>query len=177
MNYLLFLNISLLLCITSCSPSITKELRKEEHAYGEQLPPLIDASSRLRKYNMTVDVMKKHFSGLLLIKQTGNDTYRTLFSAHFGLSVFDFEVAADSLHVHHCIEPLQKKKLLSLLHEDFSVLFGLDMQKKKRKLAARQIESVQIGKGLRKRLFTMDNDTIIIRHTFPKLKIRLEPLL
>ncbi|MDR1202196.1 MAG: hypothetical protein LBL58_11305 [Tannerellaceae bacterium] len=174
MNYLLFLNISLLLCITSCSPSITKGLRKEEQrtVYREQLPPLVDASSRLRKYNMTIDVMKRHFSGLLLIKQTGNNTYRTLFSAHFGLSVFDFEVTADSIHVYHCIEPLQKKKLLSLLHKDFSVLFGLD-----RKLNTRQIESIQTGKGLGKRRFTMEGDTISIYHTFPKLKIRLEPLL
>lgn len=88
---------------------------------------MVDASSRLCKYNMTVDFMRKHFSGLLLVKETPAGTYRTLFSTHFGLSLFDFEIGRDTLIVHHCVAPLKKKKILRLLQKDFSILFGLNL--------------------------------------------------
>lgn len=130
MKSLLSASLCLLLICCSCAPSITRECRKGEIVSMRkvQFPPMIDASSRLCKYNMTIDFMRKHFSGLLLVKETEAGTYRTLFSTHFGLSLFDLEIGADSLIVHHCIEPLNKKKILALFHRDFSVLFGLNIQ-------------------------------------------------
>ena len=129
MKCLLSVSLCLLLVCCSCAPSITRECRKGEtvSATKGQFPPMIDASSRLCKYNMTIDFMRKHFSGLLLVKETETGTYRTLFSTHFGLSLFDLEIGSDSLTVHHCIEPLNKKKILSLFYRDFSVLFGLNI--------------------------------------------------
>lgn len=129
MKSLLSASLCLLLACCSCAPSITRECRKGEtvSATKGQFPPMIDASSRLCKYNMTIDFMRKHFSGLLLVKETETGTYRTLFSTHFGLSLFDLEIGSDSLTVHHCIEPLNKKKILSLFYRDFSVLFGLNI--------------------------------------------------
>ena len=126
---LLSASLCLLLACSSCAPSIVRTCRKgEAQVVGkERLSPMVDASDRLCKYNMTIDFMRKHFSGLLLIKETGAGTYRTLFSTHFGLSLFDLEIGADSLIVHHCIEPLNKKKILSLFQRDFSVLFGLNI--------------------------------------------------
>lgn len=89
---------------------------------------MVKTGDRLCKYNMTVDFWRKHFSGLLLIRQTEAGTYRTLFSTHFGLSLFDLEINRDRVVVHHCIESLNKKKILDLLARDFSVLFGLFIQ-------------------------------------------------
>lgn len=131
MRYLLYLNLIALLLATSCAPAITKGLHKEGRLMvaREQLPPLLDVSSGLHRYNMTVDIKKNHFSGLLLIKQMEQGIYRILFSTHFGLSVFDFELNGDSLQVHQCIEPLRKKRLLNLLHKDFSTLLGLNLLK------------------------------------------------
>lgn len=130
MKSLLSVSLCFLLICCSCAPSITRECRKGGTLLieKEQLPPMVDASARLCKYNMTIDFMRKHFSGLLLVKETETGTYRTLFSTHFGLSLFDLEIGADSLIVHHCIEPLNKKKILNLFYRDFSVLFGLNIQ-------------------------------------------------
>lgn len=91
---------------------------------------MLPLSDRMQKYNMTIDFMRKHFSGLLVVKQTHPGTCRILFSTHFGLSLFDLEIGRDSLQVHHCIEPLNKKKILNLLGRDFTVLFGLSFEKK-----------------------------------------------
>lgn len=130
MKSLLSVSLCLLLICCSCAPSITRDCRKGETLLigKEQLLPMVDASAGLCKYNMTIDFMRKHFSGLLLVKETDQGTYRTLFSTHFGLSLFDLEIGRDGLVVHHCIEPLNKKKMLDLFYRDFSVLFGLNIQ-------------------------------------------------
>lgn len=128
MRSLLSVSLCLLLMCSACAPSITKGCRKGDvQVVGkERLSPMIDAAARLCKYNMTIDFMRKHFSGLLLVKETEAGTYRTLFSTHFGLSLFDLEIGGDTLIVHHCIEPLNKKKILALFQRDFSVLLGLN---------------------------------------------------
>lgn len=130
MKSLLSVSFCFLLLCCSCASSITKGCRKsgEQRLNKELLSPMVDASDRLCKYNMTVDFMRKHFSGMLLVKQTGTGTYRTLFSTHFGLSLFDLEISSDSLLVHYCVEPLKKKKILNLLRRDFSVLLGLNLK-------------------------------------------------
>ena len=130
MKSLLSVSLLFLLACCSCTPSIVRKCAKvETQAVGkEHLPPMMDASGRLCKFNMTIDFMRKHFSGLLLVKETETGTYRTLFSTHFGMSLFDLEIGADSLIVHHCSEPLNKKKILSLFDRDFSILLGLNIQ-------------------------------------------------
>lgn len=130
MKSLLFVSLCLVLMGCSCASSLTRGGGRGEtvSVAKEQLPPMIDASGSLCKYNMTVDFLRKHFSGLLLLKETGTGTYRALFSTHFGLSLFDLEVGADSLRVHHCVEPLNKRKILNLFYRDFQVLLGLNLE-------------------------------------------------
>lgn len=189
MKSLLSVSICLLLFCCSCAPSITKDCRKGETLLigKEQLPPMVDASGQLRKYNMTIDFMRKHFSGMLLVKETATGTYRTLFSTHFGLSLFDLEVGTDSLTVHHCIEPLNKKKILNLFYRDFSVLLGLNIPSQSKatvyicpkpptgivyKLSAPRskgyyridtstglVEQIKLGSGLRKTTFRSQPDS------------------
>lgn len=130
MKSLLSVSLCLLLIGCSCASSLTRDRGKGEtiRVEKEQLPPMIDASANLCKYNMTIDFLRKHFSGLLLLKETGTGTYRALFSTHFGLSLFDLEIGADSLKVHHCVEPLNKRKILNLFYRDFQVLLGLNLE-------------------------------------------------
>ena len=130
MKSLLSASICFILFCSSCAPSILRECRKGEVLLlgKEQFPPMVNATARLCKYNMTIDFMRKHFSGLLLIKETEKGTYRTLFNTHFGLSLFDLEIGPRGLIVHQCIEPLNKKKILDLFYRDFQVILGLNIQ-------------------------------------------------
>lgn len=187
MRSLLSVSLCLLLLCCSCAPSITKGRKGSMQPVATtQLPPLIDASAGLRKYNMTVDFMRKHFSGLLLVKETSADTCRVLFSTHFGLSLFDFEISRDTLLVHHCIAPLKKKKILHLLRQDFSILLGLTPPT--RRLSYRQaadtgrLQEIRFGSGLGKTTFLVIPDSvrqeaaIQIRHTGFRLQIGLEEI-
>lgn len=131
MRNLLSVSLCFLLLACSCAPSLTKGCRKGEPVWlaKEEIPPMLPLSDRMQKYTMTIDFMRKHFSGLLVVKQTQSGTCRILFSTHFGLSLFDLEIGRDSLQVHHCIEPLNKKKILNLLGRDFTVLSGFSFGK------------------------------------------------
>lgn len=130
MKNLLFVSVCFLLLSCSCAPSFTEGCRKGTPRLlsKEELPAMVPLSNRIRTYNMTIDFMRKHFSGLLVAKQTQAGTCRILFSTHFGLSLLDLEIGHDFMQVHHCIEPLNKKKMLALLRRDFAILFGLSLE-------------------------------------------------
>jgi hypothetical protein len=117
------------LLLTACSPEILKGFRKD----GRQvLPraefyPFFPATDSTQWFNMQIDFRKNHFSGILLVKRTGADVYRTVFTTHFGMSVFDFEFAPGRFIVNRCIEDLNKEKVRKTFGEDFKILFFLNL--------------------------------------------------
>jgi hypothetical protein len=96
------------------------------HVQKEAFYPFFPAADSVLLFNMQIDFGKNHFSGILLVKSTGKDRYRTVFTSHFGMSVFDFEVDSDSFRVNYCLEALHKKRFLQILEADFSALLFLN---------------------------------------------------
>lgn len=126
MKSLLFVSVVCWLCLTSCASALSGFHRNGQRVVGmDELPGIVDTTAGVNRYNLKMDLMKKHFSGLLLVKRMGEQSYRTVFTTHFGLRVFDFEFTGDSLVVHYCMEPLYKEKVIALFRNDFSRLFGL----------------------------------------------------
>jgi hypothetical protein len=91
---------------------------------------MIDASRGVRRFNMTVDIRKRHFSGILLVREMEKGRYRLAFSAHFGLSLFDYEITPAAIEVRHSLEALAGKRVTRLLHRDFSILLALNLEAK-----------------------------------------------
>jgi hypothetical protein len=89
--------------------------------------PFFPTADSTQLFNMQIDFRKNHFSGILLVKRTGTDVYRTVFTTHFGLSIFDFEFTPDKFAVNHCIEDLNKKKVIQTFEEDFKIFFFLNL--------------------------------------------------
>lgn len=118
-----------LLFAAGCSSKLTKGLRKTEVAMVSktELYPLFHQTDGSLLFNMQIDFRKNHFSGLLLVKSTGRDRYRTAFMSHFGMSIFDFELSADSFAVNHCVDVLNRKQILRVLENDFRGLFLLNI--------------------------------------------------
>src|SRR5688572_23798190 len=55
--------------------------------------PLIHAV----KYKASIDVLNKHFTGLIVLKQTDADTKHLVFVTELGMRMFDFEMKGDSM--------------------------------------------------------------------------------
>ena len=77
-------------------------------------------------YAATIDVYGKHLSGLLLIKNMGDETFRTVFTNEAGVTFFDFEFSRDSaFRVKKVIKQLDRKPVINTLRDDFSLILLL----------------------------------------------------
>ena len=102
LTVLLFLGIQVQ---TSCSPRISGE--------GSTMPPIIELTQGegSQKYNIQLDFMKHHMSGMLIVRRMPDNEIRIVASTYFGLSLFDFSLRDDQFNVNSCIEPMKKEKV------------------------------------------------------------------
>lgn len=177
---------------TSCSPRISGE--------GGLVPPAIELSAKegSQKYNIQLDFMKHHFSGMLIVRRMPDNEIRILASTYFGLSLFDFSLCGDQFKVNSCVAPMQKDNVLKLLEMDFKQLFlkgkgvrvrttkdrstGKSANHSTDKSAERTIEKRTSGKGFGKSIIFINGETlgdpekVKIKHPWIRLTIQLDKL-
>ena len=164
----------LLFILLSCSHRVTGE--------ATALPPILQAEAQSQKYNLQLDFMKHHMSGMLIVRRMPDNEIRIVASTYFGLSLFDFSLRNDQFTVNSCIEPMKKEKVLKLLEMDFRRLFlsGKDIRVKTTKDSA--TEKRTSGKGFGKSVVYIIGNTpgdpaqIKIKHPWIRLTIRLDKL-
>lgn len=77
-------------------------------------------------YNASVEVMGKHLSGLLLVKNMPDSSYRVVFTSEAGITFFDFGFSNQGdFKVFNIIEQLNKKAVIQILRKDFELVLGL----------------------------------------------------
>lgn len=78
-------------------------------------------------FDAGIDVVGKHISGLLLVKNMPDSSIRVVFTNEAGLKFLDFEFSEHpgAFKVHHVIKQLDKKPVIRLLRKDFELLLGL----------------------------------------------------
>src|SRR5688572_30773844 len=70
-------------------------------------------------YTASVDVVGKHISGLLLVKEMPNQSKRIVFTNEAGVTFFDFGFESDNtFKVYSIIKQLDKKPVVRLLRND-----------------------------------------------------------
>jgi len=74
-------------------------------------------------FNTKVDVMKNHFSGLMVVKANGNSNYRVVMITETGLKILDMEFFPDrEVMVHYVMEAFDRKALIKTLSNDLSLI-------------------------------------------------------
>jgi hypothetical protein len=77
-------------------------------------------------YDASIDVVGKHISGLLLVKNMPDSSQRVVFTNEAGVKFLDFEFNRDGqFTVIHLIRQLDKKPVIRLLKKDFELLLGI----------------------------------------------------
>ena len=80
-------------------------------------------------FDAGVEVIGKHISGLLLIKEMPDQSSRLVFTNEAGLTFFDFEFGKNGeFAVKKIIRQLDKKPVIETLRKDFSLLLGVPFQ-------------------------------------------------
>lgn len=80
-------------------------------------------------YNTSVDVVGKHISGLLLIKNMEDSSKRVVFTNEAGVTFFDFGFENGNFIVHKIISQLDRKPIVKTLRKDFELILGIPFQK------------------------------------------------
>jgi hypothetical protein len=89
------------------------------------IKPVIPETSAV-KYKASLDVINKHFSGLIILKQTDPETRHLVFITELGMRMFDFEMKGDSMRPVFVFEALNKPKLVNALLRNFETILLVD---------------------------------------------------
>lgn len=77
-------------------------------------------------YDASVDVVGKHLSGLLFIKNMPDSSKRVVFTSEAGLTFFDFSFSKEgNFHTVSVIKQFDKKAVIRTLQKDFALILGL----------------------------------------------------
>ena len=122
---------SLFLILTACSSHYKTlyPVETDQTCLQNIRPPRIETTW----FNASVDVTDRHISGLLLIKNMPDSSYRVVFTNEVGITFFDFGFRKDgSFELKKILSHLDKRPVINTLKTDFLLLLGLyfknDMQ-------------------------------------------------
>jgi hypothetical protein len=117
----LFLSSLLVILFTSCAPTFKYHFKGVEVVNNKTVKPVVQPNEALL-YKAQIKLYNKYFSGLILLKQTTQDTAHLVFVTELGMQMFDFEIANNQLNLKYVFEPLNKPKILSLLAHDMKLI-------------------------------------------------------
>lgn len=114
----------LFLSLTSCTLQMTKgwvasETNKEfvENNYFSN-------GNTDYVYKAKITVYNHKFGGILIVKKTGEQEHRVVFTTEFGNKLFDFKYIGETFIKEFVIDELDKKIIIKTLQKDFKLLIS-----------------------------------------------------
>lgn len=126
--YLLLSSVLISLLFVSCSISKFKHPKVCNRVVitKQTIVPVFQETSAA-KFKATIDVLKNHLSGIIIVKQTDSVSTHIIFVTEIGMKMFDFEWKNNEMKAVFVFEPLNKPKLINALLSNFKSLFLLDV--------------------------------------------------
>lgn len=106
----------------SCSLKTTEGLRQVHFNITEIENPYFSDPEMDYVYKAKIEVYKKNFGGILIIKKIAEDNHRIVFTTEFGSKLFDFQFEGDTFTKHFIVEDLDRKFIVNMLRHDFKWL-------------------------------------------------------
>ena len=123
MRCLLFESIIAVFLIGCASEYAHLQKTQDSGECTDKILPLIIETSW---YDASVDVVGKHISGLLLIKNMPDNSKRIVFTSEAGLTYFDFSFSKDgNFHTVSVIKQFDRNAVIETLQKDFALILGL----------------------------------------------------
>lgn len=117
----LLLSSCLFLTLASCRYHHYQSYQKTDSGVlmENALLPVIPNDGQAQKYKASIDVLNKHYSGLVILKQTDSLVKHLVFVTELGMKMFDIEIKDTSMNMAYVFEPLNKPGIIKLLKNDF----------------------------------------------------------
>lgn len=123
----LYLLLSSVLLLVGCSISKYNHLNCERVGLHDQKITSVIKPLIVSKYKTSIDILKNHLTGLLIIKQTDSVTTHIVFVTELGMKMFDFESKNGEVNAIYVFEPLNKPKLIDVLKRNFNNMLLLNI--------------------------------------------------
>ncbi len=180
MRNLILISLFFTLIFSSCSTLRDKSVHNGDATI---VPDVVDTVADTQIFELQMNYRENEFSGMLLLKKLGDDHYRFVLTSHFGLTVFDLEVDKRSYKVHYCLQPLNRKRALYLLRNDFSILLNpMFFNNIKHQIEETRLVALERSGSITKTVMSFTGykgawpELIKIEHPYLKLKITLTKL-
>jgi hypothetical protein len=148
---ILFLALSSLLLSSCAYHKFASSTRSAEHA--PPLAPVIPPIGQSVKYKANIDILKNHFTGLIVIKQTDSVTTHLVFVTELGMRMFDFEIKGDTMKPVFVFPALNKPKLVEALLRNFSSMLLIEWKNNKVEQRMKKFKIVLYLKREKRNLF------------------------
>lgn len=83
------------------------------------MKPVIPDDRTSAKYKTEIDVLNKHFTGILVLKQTDDSTKHLVFVTELGMRMFDFVIRRNTISPEFVFDALNKPKFITALTSSF----------------------------------------------------------
>ncbi|HWY09950.1 MAG TPA: hypothetical protein VN026_01435 [Bacteroidia bacterium] len=119
---IIFLLLSSLL-LSSCAYHKLASYKKQKELLitSDNLKPIIPGNGAI-KYKASIDVLNKHFTGTIVLKQTDAETKHLVFVTELGMRMFDLEMKGDSMKPVFVFDPLNKPQMVNALVRNFETI-------------------------------------------------------
>lgn len=112
--------LSSVFAFTQCSIHQYNHKNCNKVVFTEALYKPIYNQNSVAKFNTTIDVLKNHLTGFLILKQTDSITKHLVFVTELGMKMFDFEVKNNQINTVFVFEPLNKPAFINALKRNFN---------------------------------------------------------
>ena len=120
MRYLL---ISIALLLVSCGTYPKRNNFKESFSATNTITnPYFADTAKDYVYKADINLYKKSFSGLFIVKKLGHEHHRLVFTTEMGNTIFDFSFEGKNFKINSILENMDKKMILNILQKDFKIL-------------------------------------------------------
>jgi hypothetical protein len=73
-------------------------------------------------YKASIDAFDHHFGGIFIVKKTGSQQHRIVFTTEMGNKLLDLSFDKDDFKVNYILEELNRKIIINILKNDFKAL-------------------------------------------------------
>lgn len=126
--YLLLSSFFLFSFFVSCQISKFKQPKQCNRVVitNSAFEPVLN-KNKATKYKGSIDVLKNHLTGIIIVKQTDSASTHIIFVTEIGMKMFDFEWKNNEMKAAYVFEPLNKPTLIKALLSNFKQMFLLDV--------------------------------------------------
>lgn len=126
--YLLLSSVFLFSFLVSCRISKFKHPKECNRVIitHKAFAPVVH-ETKASKYKGSIDVLKNHLTGIIIVKQTDSVSTHIIFVTEIGMKMFDFEWKNNEMKAVYVFEPLNKPTLINSLLTNFKTMLLLDL--------------------------------------------------